>query len=259
MEITDSTLRNLIIEAVSKGLQSMPEVLAGWVCGSVAFNLEDEYSDIDLNFLVDDACSADSIYTVVESTLETVSPVKTTHSDPPGRYFKLKDGGDFLLVDVCIYHTGDLVERLDKTRHGNIIPLFDKGEWFRQESSAEPKRTAAIANRLKEHQAWFSVSQSFVQKAIFRDRQVEALAAYWGYTLKPLVELLRITYCPHRWDFGMRYLEQDLPGAVYNELCSLMYVGESDELAEYLSKATSWAERLLRGLENVTDSAPKVG
>ena len=94
-----------------------------------------------------------------------------------------------------------------------------------------------------------SMSQSFVQKAILRDRKIEALAAYWGYTLKPLVEILRIRYCPYRWDFGIRYLEQDLPGAVYKELCSLMYVGESDELAEHLSKATSWAEQLLRELE----------
>ena len=104
---------------------------------------------------------------------------------------------------------------------------------------------------------WFSVSQSFVKKAIFRDRQVEALAAYWGYTLKPLVELIRIKYCPHRWDFGMRYLEHDLPAAVYNELCRLMYVGESGELEEYLSKATSWAEQLLQELESVTDPVPK--
>lgn len=92
-----------------------------------------------------------------------------------------------------------------------------------------------------------------------RDRQVEALAAFWRYTLKPLVELLRIKYCPHRWDFGMRYLEKDLPDSDYNKLCGIMFVGAPDELAEYLSEAMSWAEQLLRELENVTDASPKTG
>ena len=64
-------------------------------------------------------------------------------------------------------------------------------------------------------------------------------------------------YCPHRWDFGMRYLEQDLPAPVYEELRGLMFVGESDDLAKYLKKATAWAERLLRELDGEIDSVPK--
>lgn len=257
MEIANNSLKPIIINAVSMGVRPLTEVLAFWECGSVAFNLEDQYSDIDLNILLSDECGTDSIYKVVESALESVSPIEASHSDPPGRYFKLKGGGDYLLVDVCIYRAGDLAERLDKTRHGNIIPLFDKGDWLRHESSPDVNRPLAIANRLKDHQTWFSVSQNFVWKAIFRDRQVEALAAYWGYTLKPLVELVRIKYCSHRWDFGMRYLEQDLPAVVYNELCCLMYIGKPSELPEHLSKAVTWAEQLLQELEIHSDSAPK--
>ena len=259
MEIGDGALRSRITEAVSNGLQPLAYVLAGWECGSVAFNLEDEYSDIDLNFLLDDACPADPFYVAVESALETVSPIVASHSQPPGRYFKLRDGGDFLLVDVCIFRTGDLMERLDIERHGRIRPIFDKGEWLRSDPSIGLSQVANRAKRLEEHQVWFSVSQSFVRKAIIRGRQVEGLAAYWGYTLKPLVELLRMRYCPPRWDFGMRYLDRDLPAPVYDELRHLMFVGESDDLAEHLSKATAWAERLLRELEGTIESSPGAG
>lgn len=250
METDHGVLRRRIIKAVSDGLQPLAYVLAGWEGGSVAFDREDEYSDIDLNFLLDDTCPEDLFYMAVESALHTISSIVAIHSQPPGRYFKLQDSDDFLLVDVCIFHTEGLAECLDVERHGRIRPLFDKGEWLQGEPLAEGLRAVNRAKRLEEHLVWFSISQSFVRKAILRDQHVEALASYWGYTLKPLVELLRMRHCPPRWDFGMRYLERDLPEPVYNELRRLVFVGESDDLAEHLLKATAWAERLLRELED---------
>jgi len=239
------------VDILNDALQPLPHVLAGWESGSVAFNLEDEYSDIDLNFLLDDATRADPFYTAVESALETVSPIVTRHSEPPGRYFKLKDGGDFLLVDVCVFQTGNFREYLDTERHGNVRPLFDKGQWLRFDPSVRASGVALRAERLEDLQTWFSVSQCFVRKAIFRGQKVEALAALWGYTLKPLVELLRMRYCPSRWDFGLRYLHRDLPAPVYDELQEILFVGKSDDLGEHLSKAIAWGETLLQELEPV--------
>jgi hypothetical protein len=51
----------------------------------------------------------------------------------------------------------------------------------------------------------------------------------------------------------MRYLERDIPGPVYDELRRLMFVGESDDLTERLSKATAWAERLIRELKQAAE------
>jgi len=259
VNIGDSALRAQITEVVSNALQPLPYVLAGWESGSVASDRADDYSDIDLNFLLNDASPVDPLYAAVESALETVSPVAASHTEPPGRYFKLIDGGEFLLVDVCIFRAANLGERLDIERHGRIRPLFDKGQWLRRDSSTGASQVARRAERLEELQAWFSVSQSFVRKAILRGQKVEALAAFWGYTLKPLVELLRIRYCPPRWDFGMRYLDRDLPGPVYVELQSIMGFGEHGDLAAALSKATAWGEQLLRELKDAADSSPRAG
>ena len=255
----DGTLRDRITDAVSNALRPLSHVLAGWESGSAAFDLVDEYSDIDLNFLLDDAAPEDEVYAAVESALESVSLIAARHAAPPGRYFKLLDGGDFLLVDVCIFRAEDLKERLDIERHGRVRPLFDKGQWLRGDASAGAAQTAGRAKRLEDLEAWFSVSQSFVRKAIIRGQEVEALAAFWGYTLRPLVELLRMRHCPARWDFGMRYLDRDLPGPVYDELRDLMFVGESDDLAEHLSKATAWGERLLRELQSAASAESPVG
>jgi hypothetical protein len=119
----------------------------------------------------------------------------------------------------------------------------------------------ARAKRQERLEEWFSLSQIFVRKTILRGQEVEALAAFWGYTLKPLVELLRMRYCPARWDFGMRYLQRDLPGPVYDELQDIIFVKESVDLVEHLAKAVEWGERLLRELteDRVQESPTKSG
>jgi len=93
------------------------------------------------------------------------------------------------------------------------------------------------------------MSQVFVRKAILRGQQVEAVNTFWACTLKPLAELLRMRYCPVRWDFGVRYLDRDLPPAVYGEVCDLAFVRDLGDLEGKLARATAWGTELLRELE----------
>jgi hypothetical protein len=139
---------------------------------------------------------------------------------------------------------------LEVERHGHIIPLFDKGDWLRP----RPLDKAALATkrdrRFRELQTWFPVSQSFVHKAILRGQHAEAVTAFWAYTVRPLAELLRMRYCPVRWDFGMRYLDRDLPPAVYNQVRDLVFIRDLDDLDAKLVTATAWATALLRELDS---------
>ena len=245
----DADLRSRIRACVCAGVTPLDGVLAGWESGSVAFDREDAYSDIDLNLLLDDGCATDAVFDVVATALESVSPVVGSHSSPPGRYFTLRDVGDYLLVDVCLYRRAEVAERLDAARHGKVKPLFDKGDWLKTDADAvRAAQVAARAQRLAEHRAWFTTSQGFVRKAIRRDRDIDGLASYWAYTAQPLVELLRMQHCPARWDFGMRYLEQDVPAAVYAELRDVLFVGDPEELPLKHAAAVAWAERLLNEL-----------
>jgi hypothetical protein len=226
----------------------MPDVLAGWEGGSAAFGATDEYSDLDLNFLAADTAAMDELYSAGEAAIGSVSPITLVHAQPPGRYYKLEDGGDFFLVDLCLFRAGASGQGLDVERHGRVRRLFDKGNWLEGGSDEASSTEARRLRRLQDLEGWFAVSQSFVWKAVHRDRQIEALAAFWGYTLRPLVELLRMRYCPARWDFGMRYLDRDLPVDVYQRLHRIMYVQEPAELADHLTRAIEWGEQLLRDL-----------
>jgi hypothetical protein len=93
------------------------------------------------------------------------------------------------------------------------------------------------------------MSQVFVRKAILRGQHVEAVNAFWAATLRPLAELLRMRYCPVRWDFGVRYLDRDLPPALYAQFRDLVFVRDLGDLEERLALATAWGAALLRELE----------
>lgn len=249
----DHRMRNRIVDALCATLKPLPDVLAGWEGGSAAFDALDDYSDIDLNFLVTADAQLDTLYLSAEESLANVSPIILRHASPPGCYYKLKDTSEFLLVDLCFFRAGAPEQNLEVERHGNGRQLFDKGGWLRPQSVDDIYLASKRQKRLMELQSWFSASQSFVRKAILRGQHAEALASFWGYTLRPLVEILRLRYCPIRWDFGMRYLDRDLPPAVYGQICELMFVRSLEDLECKLLEGSEWGRSLLKELDTPSE------
>jgi hypothetical protein len=244
----DPDLRARISRAVTDELRPLTAVFAGWEGGSAAFGAVDAYSDIDLEYLVSDDASFELLYASAEEALATVSPITALHTPLKGRYYKLRDGGDFLLVDLIFFRVGDADQHLEVERHGSKVPLFDKGDWLRP----RPLDAGALAvqrdRRYRELQTWFPMSQVFVRKAILRGQDAEAVGAFWAYTLRPLAELLRMRYCPVRWDFGVRYADRDLPPAVYAQFRDLAFSRDLGDLEAKLARATAWGAELLHEL-----------
>lgn len=247
--LIDQSLRDRISRAVTDGLRPLPAVFAGWEGGSAAFGVVDAYSDIDLEYLVADDASLEDLYASAERALETVSPITASHTPAKGRYYKLKDGGDFLLVDLVFFRIGDSDHDVDVERHGERVVLFDKDDWLRPRPLDEKALAVTRDQRYRELRTWFPMSQVFVRKAILRGQQVEAVNAFWACTLKPLADLLRMRYCPVRWDFGVRYLDRDLPPDVYAQVRDLAVVRDLADLEVKLASATAWGVALLRELE----------
>ena len=249
MIMTIESLRERISRAVTEALRPFPAVFAGWEGGSAAFGAVDAYSDIDLEYLVADDASFERLYASAESAIEAVSPITARHTPLKGRYYKLRDGGDFFLVDLIFFRIGDPDSHREVERHGDKVALFDKGDFLRRRPLDEQALALKRDERYRELQTWFPMSQVFVRKAILRGQHVEAVNAFWVCTLKPLAELVRMRYCPVRWDFGVRYLERDLPPAVYEQVRDLAFVRDTGDLEAKLAMATEWGAALLRELE----------
>ena len=88
--------------------------------------------------------------------------------------------------------------------------------------------------------AGFVLFQHLIKKEIARGRGAEALLFYHGFTLRPLVEALRIPHCPHRRVFHLRYLERDLPRDVAARICALSFVRDIDDLKDKRDEAEAW-------------------
>lgn len=249
MTTIDDDLRGAICVAVVEALRPYPDVLAGWEGGSAAFGVLDAYSDIDLNFLVTDGVSLDVLHATVEDALKKVSPISVSHSAPPGRYYKPRDGGEFLLLNLCFFRVGAADHHLDIDRHGDPKLLFDKVDWLRAPARGDA-HAVARQQRYAELQGWFLVSQSFVRKALLRGQHADAMGAYSGHTIRPLAELLRMRYCPVRWDIGMRYLDWDLPPLVYARFRDLLFVRNLQDLEVRVAAASAWGAELLRDMSS---------
>ena len=143
--------------------------------------------------------------TIDHSLRDRISKAVTEALRPLPAVFAGWEGGSAADPDHC----------RDIERHGDRVPLFDKGNWLRPRPLDEGALGTQREQRYQELQTWFPMGQVFVRKAILRGQHVEAVNAFWACTLKPLAELLRMRYCPVRWDFGVRYLDR-----VFLPLCT---------------------------------------
>jgi hypothetical protein len=258
-----SSLRQRIIGAIQAAMASHPAAFAGWEGGSAAFGALDRYSDIDLTFLVDREVSTDELYNTAEAALEQLSPIAVRYQEPPGpwegathRYYRLADADEYLLIDLGLLRLDAPDHFLETERHGNVIPLFDKGDWLRPRPLDAEALQAKANKRLEELRTWFPLSQNFVVKSILRGQLVDATARYWAYTLRPLVELLRMRDCPNRWDFGMRYLDRDLAPEAHARVCALVFVHDLEDLRAKHTEAAAWGNSLLDSMSLSALSAP---
>ena len=80
---------------------------------------------------------------------------------------------------------------------------------------------------------------------IERRDDLEALTFYQGYTLRPLVEALRIKHAPTRYNFHTRYLQYDLPGAAAQRLQRLYFVADAADIRAKRDEAERWFYQVL--------------
>ena len=159
--MVDKSLRNRISNAITEALRPLPIVFAGWEGGSAAFGGVDEYSDIDLTYLVADDASFELLYASAEHALETVSSITGSHDAPPGRYYMLKDGGEFFLVDLSFLLAGAPDHYLEVERHGRMRSSIRQGKLAAFEAARREALASKRMKRFRELQDWFIPSQSF--------------------------------------------------------------------------------------------------
>ncbi len=250
--------RKVILQALRKALEPLGYVHAMWEGGAAAFDRVDEWSDIDLQVDAEDACIAD-VVKAAEQALEALSPVAAKYEVPQPTwhghkqlFFRLSETSPFLLIDLVVIKHSNPNKFIQPEIHGNPIIHFDKSGVIEFQPLDPAALVDAIRARLVTLRATFELFQVLVLKELNRHHSIEALAFYQGFTLRPLVEALRIKYAPVRYNFQTRYVYYDLPRDVVQELESLFFVADSEALAAKHTRAQAWFYETLRQI-NVED------
>ncbi len=247
--------RDALRGLLAKALVGADSTRALWEGGSAAFGRADAWSDLDLVAIVqDDAVPA--TFALAESALEAAAGIAMTWRVPEPtmhghsqRLYRLERASPYTLVDFVVMKASAEGRFLEPERHGNALVLLDRdglvaaGQVFDRDAH-EARMHLAIA-RIAAKRAMLDL---FVIKEVRRGRALDALSRFQSMEVAPLVTLLRARYCPERFDFGMRYLADDLPAQMHAKLMALVFVPSPADIEARSEAARRWIDELLSEL-----------
>jgi hypothetical protein len=229
------------------------DVLVAWVGGSAATGGWDEWSDLDLDVLCTPGTSS-AVYQRWLVGARTDFDVHAVwevpeHVWPDGRqcFLTLQERPGLLtepvrIIDLHVSDLSDAHTHLDVRRHGRPLVLHDPdGIIVLEEEDVSAGMTAALDQARQRR----STDEWLVNRAIARGHPAEAVDFYVRFALATLVRLVRAEHCPWRWDFGLRYLREDLPADVVDRLEALVPGHSSRSLRELSHECFGWIDELL--------------
>ncbi|HEY9605229.1 MAG TPA: hypothetical protein V6C85_26725, partial [Allocoleopsis sp.] len=239
-------MRQKILESIIATLEPKDFVLALWQGGSAAHEFTDEWSDIDIQVIVeDDACGGSrsdhrvqETFDILEESLKTISEIRFKWRVPEPTwhghsqcFYQLEDASPFLFIDFAVLKQSFPNNFLELERHGKLAIAFDKANLLVQHSLDRSEHLSRMQERLATLIKTFDFFQLIVKKEINRGHLVSAISNYHTYTLQPLVELMGMVYRPERYDFRTKYFYRDFPTEVIARVESLYCVMNLADLA----------------------------
>lgn len=248
--------RETVLTTIRQALEPLDYIQAVWEGGAAAFGRVDEWSDIDLQIAADDD-HVGQVLPLVEQILLALSPISTRYEIPQPAwhghlqiFYQLEQASPFLMLDVVAMKVSATNRFLEREIHGRPVVHFDKIGFTQPPLWDEDAWQQQLETRRNQVKVLFFMFQTLILKELPRKNYIEALAFYHSYTLRPLVELLRISYVPTHYNFGSRYIYYDLPAGIVQRLEQLYFVANPADLAAKHAEAVAWFA------EQVNDNGP---
>lgn len=248
--------RQEILQAIRSQVEPLPYVLAMWEGGAPAFDRTDEWSDIDLQIVAADD-RVDETLAEVERAILQISPIdlryelpKPTWHGHTQAFYRLKDAGPFLLIDLVVMKLSAQERFLTPEIHGEAVIHFDKTGIVQTPHLDQDSHRKALISRLQTVCLLFDLFQSMTTKELNRKNWIEAFAFYQAYTIRPLVEVLGMLYRPARSNFGTRYVYYDFPMEISKRLERFYFVSSPENLWELRAEAERWFWETTRSVED---------
>lgn len=247
--------RPQLLAALRGALERCESVVAAWEGGSEAFDRVDELSDVDVVAVVQDD-SVETTFEFVETELRSVSPIELRYDVPLAegysqKFYRLRDAGEFLVVDLVLIRRGDPLLFREVELHGHGRVWVDREATLVEVHIDVEKDTALAISRIPVLATAFAMFQHLAVKERLRGNQVNAFIFYESFTWRPLIEAVRLLHCPQKRGFGTRYLERDLPIDVYSRVAALAPVTDLVELGIRQHLARRFFDRCVEKLNEL--------
>ena len=246
--------REVLIGVIARAVREDELFRAAFLGGADASGRADAQSDVDLMVIVGKGREEEA-FEAVERALVGVAPIERFYRLPAPTwhghaqaFWQVEGFGHAGLVDVVVLHPGEEGRWLVPERHGAARVLVDRDGLINAAPLDREELERTIEKRVADLKARVPILAPLALKEAQRGRAMDALNFYHGLVPRPLVEMLRIVHCPERWDYGMRYLDRDLPEEVW--VRELAFVGSCGEIERRYSEAMDFFEVALRRAES---------
>lgn len=255
--------RKDIITTLITALKPLNYMYALWEAGAAAFDRVDEWSDIDLYIVVEDEHIEETFLSmkralllISEFDLTFRLPEPTWHGHSQV-FWRLKNASHFLFLDIVVMKRSSKDKFLQFAVHGRPLIHFDKIDVVKDEQIDPGFFLKKIEARLETLKTTFPLFQVLTLKELNRGNDVEALSYYVSYTYRPLLEILRIKYCPYHYNFFTTYIYYELPPGVVNRLKELYFIANTEALRKCQTEAETWFWEIVKSI-NLNDVKQKI-
>ena len=243
--------RDEVLGALEETLKPLDYVQAMWEAGAIAFGRVDEWSDIDLQVASDDD-RVEDVFVAVESTLAELSEIDLRYRLPEPTwhghsqvFYRLAAASPFLMLDFVVLKASAEDKFMQPEIHGRPRIYFDKKGVVRPDPFDAEAFAGRLRDRVSEMRVLYQMFEILTRKELNRGNDIEAVGFYHGYTLRPLLQALRILHDPTRHNFHTRYVHYDLPEDVVERLRRLFFVADVDDLVAKRDEAERWFSEVM--------------
>lgn len=244
--------RQAILEHLTPALKEAEHIRAAWLGGSDATGRADDLSDLDICMVVR-AGEVEAAAATFEAGVRELTPIRIAYRLPMPTwhgfhqaFYQLEGAPEHLMLDWLVVEQGEVNPWMEIERHGTPRVLFDKDGDVTPRHVDRVAIAAQVRNRVAELRLKFPMFRHMAAKLAKRGLPADAAYFYQGLVLRPVVDMLRAAHCPERFDFGFRYLRDDLPREAYEAVCRLTYPAGPEDFERFEREATALFDGAVR-------------
>jgi hypothetical protein len=236
-------------------LERLEGVLAMWEAGSHAFDRADDHSDLDIGLLVR-AGTLPQAWEAIDRALDSIGgfelrwePAAHLFQGMTQRVYQPRRTNRWLQIDVGIFEESAASLYLETQRHGRAEVVFDRtGGRTKPPVWDEDKQRREMREALHQEIMKWNAYYAYFRKELARGRTIDAFGFYVGLSLRPLLAVLGMVHRPDRWDYGFRYVKDEMPHDIFKQLEHICYIPDPSKLNERFAAAAQMFEEAVAEL-----------